>query len=73
MALKTPSLWTEFTIDFEEESRCQYLGEGPELFLSLSRSLPLDVSFQGPFGVKNPESIPRFRMVADALLQSVAR
>ena len=73
LALSSPSLWTEFEIDLEDDPRCKYLGQGPDSFLSLSLSLPLNVFIYGTSDVRIPQGMDRVRMVADALLQSVAR
>ena len=73
LALSSPGLWTELGVDLEDDPRCWYLRQSPESFLSLSRSLALDVHIYGHSCVTNPKSLHRFRMVAGALLQSVAR
>jgi len=73
LAFSSPHLWTEFTIDLEHDRLCDYIGQPPDLFLSLSRSLSLDICIDGDDDRVELQNLARYRIVADALISSVAR
>ena len=73
LVISSPQLWTKFFINWMQQRRFHDIGHDPHSFLSRSSRLPLDIFIYSDRERLSPWSSPGSRMVADALLSSVAR
>ena len=73
LTLSSPHLWTTLSLDLEGDRVCKYLGRSLASFLSLSRSLPLDVSLFGVEDDRSARYIARIRRIVDAFSPCINR